>query len=215
MLFEPSAASSRTTSSTSTAPGYIGRREFLRRGAVVGMSLPLRELPGHAPAAAGRQAATSRRRRAGEQRPTSSRAARSARACRRPGSDLDPIKVNNQGALATLGQSGEFLIYSDSELNAVPRLAESWKPNERRLAVDVQDPPGREVPGRQADDGGGRRGDVQPARRPRRPAPTRCRPSPACSPRAARRRPTRRRSCSSSRRRTATSRSRPPRTTTT
>ena len=97
----------------------------------------------------------------------------------------------------------------------MPRLAESWKPNARRLAVDVQDPPGREVPRRQADDGGGRRGDVQPARRPRRTAPTRSRRSPACSPRAAPRRPTRRRWCSSSTRRTATSRSRPPRTTTT
>src|SRR5829696_6173900 len=46
-----------------------------------------------------------------------------------PGSDLDPVIVNNQGALGTLGQSGEFLIYSDSKLNPVPRLAESWKPN--------------------------------------------------------------------------------------
>ena len=36
-----------------------------------------------------------------------------------------------------------------------------------RLGVDVQDPPGRQVPRRHADDGGGRRRDVQPARRPR------------------------------------------------
>ena len=28
-----------------------------------------------------------------------------------------------------LGQSGEFLIYSDRDLTPVPRLAESWKPN--------------------------------------------------------------------------------------
>ena len=82
-----------------------------------------------------------------------------------PGSDLDPIKVNNQGALAVLGQSGEFLIYSDSQLKAIPRLAESWKPERRRLAVDVQDPPGREVPGRQADDRRGRRRHVQLPRR--------------------------------------------------
>jgi peptide/nickel transport system substrate-binding protein len=46
-----------------------------------------------------------------------------------PASDLDPIKVNNQGALCVLGQSGEYLVFSDSKLKAVPRLAESWKPN--------------------------------------------------------------------------------------
>ena len=33
------------------------------------------------------------------------------------------------GALAILGQSGEYLIYSDRNLNPVPRLAKSWKPN--------------------------------------------------------------------------------------
>ena len=38
--------------------------------------------------------------------------------------------VNNQGALAMLGQSGEYLIFSDRELKAIPRLAESWEPNE-------------------------------------------------------------------------------------
>jgi hypothetical protein len=35
-----------------------------------------------------------------------------------------------QGALAVLGQSGEYLIYSDRELKPIPRLAESWEPNE-------------------------------------------------------------------------------------
>ena len=29
-----------------------------------------------------------------------------------------------------LGQTGEYLIWSDRELNPEPRLAESWKPNE-------------------------------------------------------------------------------------
>ena len=133
----------------------------------------------------------------------------------RPGSDLDPIMVNNQGALATLSQSGEFLIYSDRELKPMPRLAESWKPNARRLAVDVQDPPGRQVPGRQADDRGGRRGDVQPARRPRQ----RLQRALGVHRRALEgRRPGDRRDdggVRARRRRTATSRSRPPRTTTT
>ena len=108
--------------------GYIGRREFMRRGAVVGMSLPL---VGFLASACG----------SAEKSGSSSDGAESNKAAvskggvvksglQLPGSDLDPIKVNNQGALGTLGQSGEFLIFSDSQLKAVPRLAESWEPNE-------------------------------------------------------------------------------------
>jgi len=107
--------------------GYIGRREFMRRGAVVGMSLPL---VGFLASACG----------SGEKSSDSSAGAEANKAdvkkggtlrtgLQTPGSDLDPIKVNNQGALAILGQSGEYLIYSDSKLKPVPRLAESWKPN--------------------------------------------------------------------------------------
>ncbi len=107
--------------------GYIGRREFMRRGAVVGMSLPL---VGFLASACG----------SAEKSGSSSDGAESNKAAVKkggvlrsglqlPGSDLDPIKVNNQGALGTLGQSGEYLIFSDSQLKPVPRLAESWEPN--------------------------------------------------------------------------------------
>ena len=53
---------------------------------------------------------------------------------------------------------------------------------------------GREVPRRQADDGGGRRGDVQPARRPGQRLQRAVGVHAACCPRAARRRSTTRRS---------------------
>jgi peptide/nickel transport system substrate-binding protein len=106
--------------------GYIGRREFMRRGAVVGMSLPL---VGFLASACG----------SGDKEPSGGGAPVSKEDIQKggtlrtglqlPGSDLDPIKVNNQGALAVLSQSGEFLIFSDRELKPVPRLAESWKPN--------------------------------------------------------------------------------------
>jgi peptide/nickel transport system substrate-binding protein len=106
--------------------GYIGRREFMKRGAVVGMSLPMLSFLA---AACG----------SGEKQPSSSGTASESAdvaaggtlrtGLQAPGSALDPIKVNNQGALAILGQSGEYLIYSDRELKPVPRLAESWKPN--------------------------------------------------------------------------------------
>ena len=109
--------------------GYIGRREFLRRGAVVGMSMPLVGFlasacgSGDNGGGGGGTPATS----------TENVEVKSGGTFRSglqlPGSDLDPLKVNNQGALGTLGQSGEFLIYSDQDLTPVPRLAESWKPN--------------------------------------------------------------------------------------
>src|SRR5215207_1289912 len=106
--------------------GYIGRREFMRRGAVVGMSLPLLSFLATACGS-------------GEKEPSSggspatstdvSKGGTIRTGLQLPGSDLDPIKVNNQGALAVLSQSGEFLIFSDRELKPVPRLAESWEPN--------------------------------------------------------------------------------------
>jgi len=109
--------------------GYIGRREFMRRGAVVGMSLPLVGFLASA-CGSGDKGGSS----AGSGAESNAAAVKKGGTVRSglqlPGSDLDPIKVNNQGALGTLGQSGEYLIFSDSELKAVPRLAESWKPNE-------------------------------------------------------------------------------------
>ncbi len=109
--------------------GYIGRREFIRRGTVVGMSLPLVGFlasacgSGEKDSGSGGTPAT--------QEDAEIKAGGAFRSgLQLPGSDLDPLKVNNQGALGTLGQSGEFLIYSDRDLTPVPRLAESWKPNE-------------------------------------------------------------------------------------
>jgi peptide/nickel transport system substrate-binding protein len=106
--------------------GKIGRREFVRRGAVVGMSVPLLtflatacgvstedlEAEDKPQTAKPKQGGTLR---VGQQQP--------------PGA-LDPVLVNSQAGLTILGQTGEFLIWSDRELVPQPRLAESWKPNE-------------------------------------------------------------------------------------
>jgi peptide/nickel transport system substrate-binding protein len=106
--------------------GYIGRREFIRRATVVGMSLTTVSF---LTSACG----------SGSKEPTTGGGATDTSQIQKggtlktgilaPASDLDPIKVNNEGALALLGQSGEYLVFSDSKLKAVPRLAESWKPN--------------------------------------------------------------------------------------
>ncbi len=93
------------------------------------MSLPMLSFLAAACGSGEKGGGQQRERRAGEPGRRHRRAARSASGLKAPGSDLDPIKVNNQGALATLSQSGEFLIFSDRELKPMPRLAESWKPN--------------------------------------------------------------------------------------
>jgi peptide/nickel transport system substrate-binding protein len=107
--------------------GHIGRREFIRRGAIVGMSLPMVSFLAAACGSGEKSPSGS----SGEQANSADvKAGGTLRSgLQTPGSDLDPIKVNNQGALGTLSQSGEFLIFSDRNLKPVPRLAESWKPN--------------------------------------------------------------------------------------
>jgi peptide/nickel transport system substrate-binding protein len=106
--------------------GYIGRREFIRRGAVVGMSLPL---VGFLASACGGDDGEPDRGGAPVTTEDIQKGGTLRTGLQIPGSDLNPILVNNQGALAVLSQSGEFLIFSDRELKPVPRLAESWKPN--------------------------------------------------------------------------------------
>ena len=57
-------------------------------------------------------------------------AARSGPRSSRPAAALDPLTVGDEGGLATLGQSGEYLAWSNDELMLQPRIAESWEPNE-------------------------------------------------------------------------------------
>jgi peptide/nickel transport system substrate-binding protein len=107
--------------------GYIGRREFIRRGAGLGMSLPLVGFLATACGSGDKTATTGGN--TANQTANVQKGGVLKTGLQTPGSDLNPIVVNNQGALAVLGQSGEFLIYSDRNLKPVPRLAESWKPN--------------------------------------------------------------------------------------
>ena len=67
-----------------------------------------------------------------------------------PTAAINPVTVADQGGLDMLGQTGEYLAISNSSLNLVPVLAESWRPNGDGGRVDVQDPPGRQVPQRRS-----------------------------------------------------------------
>jgi len=102
------------------ASGRIGRREFLRHGSVLGLSvpilggiagamgLPLLSRPSYAAAPGGTIRVASQV----------------------PAGKVDPVTVDDQGGLMMLHQTGEFLSISGPDLKLKPWLAESWKPNE-------------------------------------------------------------------------------------
>ncbi len=109
--------------------GKISRREFIRRGTVVGLSLPMVSFLASAcggddddeGAATGTDTGAR-----GEAKPGGTlRTGIIA-----PAGDLDPVTVADEGGLAVLGQSGEYLTWSDENLELQPRIAESWEPNE-------------------------------------------------------------------------------------
>jgi peptide/nickel transport system substrate-binding protein len=110
--------------------GRLSRRDFVRRGGVIGMSIPVigflasacggekRSAGGTTTAATtgGKEAAV----KAGGTLKTGIVA---------PAAELDPIKIADEGGLGVLGQAGDYLTWSDNNLHLQPRLAESWKPN--------------------------------------------------------------------------------------
>jgi len=100
--------------------GRISRREFVRHGSLLGLSLPLL---GRIGMAAGFGAA-----------PSLARAAGAAGATIRVGSSvpaaaIDPVTIADAGGLLIMQQVAEFLCVDGPDLVLKPALAESWKPN--------------------------------------------------------------------------------------
>jgi len=99
--------------------GRVSRREFIRFGSVLGMSLPflgsvtgavgLGGLP--APARAQAKGGTIR---LGMQVPAAA---------------IEPVKLGDSGGITVLSQTAETLVLSGQDLVARPALAESWAPN--------------------------------------------------------------------------------------
>ena len=126
--------------------GKLSRRDFVRRGTVVGMSIPLL---GFLAAACGGGGGGTTEAGGGTTAPPATTEAPSATteappatteappatggtirtAIIAPAGALDPVKVGDEGGLAVLGQSGEYLTWSDSQLQLQPRIAESFTPN--------------------------------------------------------------------------------------
>jgi len=108
------------------AAGRLSRREFIRRGTVVGLSVPVL---GAVLAACSSSSSS----------PASSSSSGKAGATIRvgivvPTAAINPLTVADQGGLDMLAQTGEYLCLSTQTLALKPVLAESWTPN---AAADV------------------------------------------------------------------------------
>ena len=127
--------------------GKISRREFIRRGTLLGASLPLMSFlasacgsgdtatttsaAGATTTAAGATTAAT----TGTTAATATTAAAGLVTVRVglspvPAVGIDPVLINDEAGLSLLGQTAQYLTFSDSELNLVPVLAESWEPND-------------------------------------------------------------------------------------
>ncbi|RWL42904.1 MAG: ABC transporter substrate-binding protein [Mesorhizobium sp.] len=100
--------------------GRLSRREFVRHGSLLGLSLPLL---GRIGMAAGFGAA-----------PSLAHAAGAAGGTIRVGSSvpaaaIDPVTIADAGGLVVMQQVAEFLCVDGPDLVLKPALAESWKPN--------------------------------------------------------------------------------------
>jgi peptide/nickel transport system substrate-binding protein len=110
------------------AAGRLSRRDFIRRGTVVGISIPVlgsilaacsssKSTPSTAPSsssASGASAGSGATIRAGIVTPTGA---------------INPVTVADQGGLDMLAQTGEYLNLSDQTLTLQPVLATSWSSN--------------------------------------------------------------------------------------
>ncbi len=110
--------------------GHISRRELLRRGAVLGMSVPVltsvlgSELAG----------ATTRPVSAPSRSPRSPRSAGGGTVrvgIIVPAGAINPLTVADQGGLDMLAQTGEYLCLSTQQLELKPVLATTWSANAR------------------------------------------------------------------------------------
>ncbi len=165
----------------SYARGKISRRNFIRRGTIIGLSMPF---IGAVISACGDDDDDSATTGTGATTGTTPGSAGAGQqggiiriAYQTPAATLDPIAMQDLGAYGLTAQSFEFLVTLGEDGELAPGLAESWEPNEDGTRVDVQPAPGRQVAGRRRlhvgrrgrhDGPPGRRRQRRPRRRHRR-----------------------------------------------
>ena len=106
------------------AAGRISRRDFIRRGTVVGISLPVLGAVISACGSSGSPSTSS----------SSSAAAGKSGATIKvgiivPAAAINPLTIADQGGHNMLGQAGDYLVFSDQHLTLQPQLATSWSSN--------------------------------------------------------------------------------------
>jgi peptide/nickel transport system substrate-binding protein len=99
--------------------GRLSRRDLLRRGALVGISLPV--LGAVITACGGSSSSSST--------PAGKPGATIKVGIVVPTGSINPVTVADQGGLDMLAQTGEYLTLSDQQLTLKPVLATSWTPN--------------------------------------------------------------------------------------
>jgi peptide/nickel transport system substrate-binding protein len=110
--------------------GRLSRRDFVRRGSVIGMSIPVVAFLASACGGEKRSAGgTTTAATTGGKEVTVQPGGTLKTGIVAPAAELDPIKIADEGGLGVLGQAGDYLTWSDNNLHLQPRLAESWKPN--------------------------------------------------------------------------------------
>src|SRR5918999_5539121 len=110
------------------AAGKISRREFIRRGTVVGLSLS--SLSFIAAACGGDDDGEGQATGAETDTGDIQQGGTIRVALIQPTTEPNPLLVQDEGGAGILGATGEFLSFSDQNLELQPRIAESWEPNE-------------------------------------------------------------------------------------
>jgi peptide/nickel transport system substrate-binding protein len=108
------------------AAGRLSRRDFIRRGTVIGISVPVL---GSILAACGSSSTTTSAPATGTATATGAPGAVIKVGIVTPTAAINPLTVADQGGLDMLGQTGEYLTFSTQTLTLQPALATSWSPN--------------------------------------------------------------------------------------
>src|SRR5450755_2900321 len=105
------------------AAGRLSRRDFIRRGTVVGISVPLL---GGILAACSSSSSTAAKSGTSSSSATGAAGAVIKAGIVTPTGAINPVTVADQGGLDMLAQTGEYLCLSSQTLTLQPVLATSW-----------------------------------------------------------------------------------------